>query len=432
MFRQFPNLDARICYSPEPVAGVADKIAGLPDNKEDTIDFLKDDEDEKPEVIDLEDKKPKSKPEDKDKEDDEEDKETEEDEEEDEDELKELEEELEEPDLEKLELVVPNPRREILKKYPQLFKDFPYLEKAYYREQQYTEIFPTLEDAKEAVSKAEVLDQFDKDLSEGNIEKVLLAAKESGGFEKVADNYLEVLSKVDKEAFHHVIGNTAKSIIAQMFREGKRTGNEALESASVILNQFIFGTSDYTPPTKLAKDGDKKNSTEDEKLKSDREEFEKRKFEDARNNLNTRVNNSIRSTIEAHIDPKQSMTDYVRRNASREALESLEKLISQDPRFKVIVNKLWTNAAKKDYDKNSVDMIRSAFLSKAKTLLPSVIKKARNEALKGMGKRTANAESEEETPTTKSDRTPSRSHNKSDKSKIPEGMSSLDFLMADD
>ena len=38
------------------------------------------------------------------------------------------------------------------------------------------------------------------------------------------------------------------------------------------------------------------------------------------------------------------------------------------------------------FDKESTDRIKSAYLSKAKTLLPSVIKKARNDALRGLGR----------------------------------------------
>src|SRR6187399_1594582 len=77
------------------------------------------------------------------------------------DELKEIEEELDGPKEEDLELMTPVRRREILAKYPKLFKDFPYLEKAYYREQQFTEVYPTIQDARAAHEKSQILDRVE-------------------------------------------------------------------------------------------------------------------------------------------------------------------------------------------------------------------------------------------------------------------------------
>ena len=114
----------------------------------DIIDL--DDKDEKKEKSSKADEKEDVKPEDEDDADKTKDKEDEE-----EDELADLEEELDGPDEEKLELTTPVRRKEILTKYPNLFKDFPYLEKAYYREQQFTEIYPTIDDARAASEKGQ-------------------------------------------------------------------------------------------------------------------------------------------------------------------------------------------------------------------------------------------------------------------------------------
>src|SRR6516225_9215499 len=43
----------------------------------------------------------------------------------------------------------------IKEKYPNFFKDFPELKESYFREMRFTELFPTVEDAKEAVSENE-------------------------------------------------------------------------------------------------------------------------------------------------------------------------------------------------------------------------------------------------------------------------------------
>lgn len=352
------------------------------------------------------------------------------------DELEELEAELQGPTEEQLELVTPVRRKEILAKYPSLFKDFPYLEKAYYREQQFTELLPTIDDAKMAVEKSQTLDNFEADLMGGNTEKILKAVREENinSFNKIVDDYLPTLAKVDEKAYFHVLGNVTKHTITAMVQEARKSGNEALQSAALLLNQFVFGSSEFHPPSNLAKEGqvDKGKEKVDERQQA----WVRQQFESTNNDLNTKVNNTLKNTIDANIDPKKSMSDYVRKNASKDALETLETLISKDARFKVLTDKLWKAAFEANFSKQSTDRIRTAFLSKAKTLLPSVIQKARNEALRGTGHR-VKADDDTEQTSNKGPVAPGkpRSQQPSGKIKeakdIPKGMRSIDFLMQD-
>ena len=337
---------------------------------ESMIDFMSADEEE--EVIDIGKDKTLPKEEKEIKVDDE----KEEKEEDEIDELKEIEDELEGPSDDKLELTTPVRRREILQKYPKLFEDFPYLEKAYYREQQFTEIFPTIDDARLASQRVEELSRFEsKILTSGNTEDILKAVKQEdeNSFNKVVDNYMVALFNTDQGAYHHVIGNIAKTTIASMVQEGKEQNNEALISAAAILNQYIFGTGKYTPPTRLARqDG---QSQDRDNVSKERQQFVKERFDVARDDLSSRLGNSLKSTIDQNIDKNKSMTDYVRKNATREAYETLERLIEQDTRFQSLKDRLWTKAFEENFSKSALDRIRSAYVSKAKTLLPTVIKK---------------------------------------------------------
>lgn len=433
--------------------GSETRILPSGDNKEDVIEFLAGDDE--PEVIDLEDKK--KKPPVKEKEDttesDEETPEGEEtsDEDEEDDELSDLEAELEEPSEEQLELVTPVRRREILKKYPELFKDFPYLEKAYYREQQFTEIYATIEDAKQASEKGQILDRFEGDLMSGNSETVLKAVKETNpnAFLKMVDNYLPTLAKVDEKAYFHVLGNVTKHTIISMVNEARRLGvgmdadnkplpGTGLQQAAHLLNQFVFGSSEFQPPQNLSRDAKPEDNTREKQISEREQGFIRQQFETARTDLNTRVNNTLRNTIEANIDPKGSMTDYVKKNASREALDTLEEIINKDTRFRSLVDKLWDKAFESNFTRESVDRIRSAYTSKAKTLLPSVIKKARNEALRGMGRRVKDDDTTEESTRKRGPVPAGRPRSQSQNtgkvksaSDIPKNMSTLEFLSSD-
>jgi hypothetical protein len=353
-----------------------------------------------------------------------------------EDELKEIERELEGPTDEQLELVTPVRRKEILKEFPDLFKKFPYLERAYYRDQQFTELLPTIDDAKAAVEAKQTLDRMEADVMGGNTELILRAVREQNprGFAKIIDEYLPTLARVDEKAYFHVLSNVTKHTIVAMVREGRKSGNEALASAAQIVNQFVFGTSEFQAPTQLSQPESKDDTGKNNELQEREQRFVTQQFQTARTDLNTRINNTLRNTIDANIDPKKSMSDYVRKNASREAMEMLEYVISNDTRFVALKDKLWEVAFRDNFSKTSVERIKSAYLSRAKTLLPTVIKKARIDALKGLGRRVDEEETPNKSPVT-GVRPRSTEGSKGGKitkpSEIPKGMRSIDFLMQD-
>jgi hypothetical protein len=403
------------------------------DKKTETYDLLKDEVKEQ-ETIELpKEKKEEEKPE---EEEEEVPAKREEEEEEEEDELKEIEEELEEPTEDKLELVTPVRRREILAKYPQLFKDFPYLEKAYYREQQFTEVFPTITDAKEAAEKAEVLDKYEVDIMKGNIGVVLNAVKEESddAFSELVDNLLPALQKTDQNAYYHVMGNVIKQTIYSMWQEGNQSNNDVLKNAAQIVNQYVFGSNTFVPPSNLSAKKQPQETEREQELQERERTYITERFESARDDLQTRADNTLKATIEQNVDPKKTMTDYVRKNAVREAHEILVNLIDKDSRFGNILDRLWEKAFERNFDKQSMDSIKSAYFTKAKTLLPSVIKKARLDALRGMGKRVREDEEETSTPANKGPVTPGRPLSKgkiTSAKEIPKGMTSLEFLNQD-
>jgi hypothetical protein len=358
------------------------------------------------------------------------------------DELKEIEEELErkgktdeEEDL--LELTTPVRRKDILAKYPSLFKDFPYLEKAYYREQQFTELLPTIQDAKLAVEKAQILDQTEKLVMSGDISSVLQAAKQEDGeaFNKIADNYLSTLRRVDQGAYFHVLGNVMKDTIITMVREANALGEQGspLKAAANILNQFIFGSQTFSPPVPLARqvNPEEQNRQKEHELQQQNQLFER--FNGVREDLQSKADNVLKATIDGHIDPKGTMTDYVKTHAAKEAFSNLEDLIAKDRHFRSLLDKLWEKAFQSGFDKTDTDRIKAAYLSKAKTLLPSVIQKARREALREKRASNASRDEEEELTPRKGPITPGRSAsptsgNGSSKKGVPAGMSTLDYL----
>jgi hypothetical protein len=290
------------------------------------------------------------------------------------------------------ELATPVRLKQIEKKYPDIFKEFPWMKIAYQRDHQFVEVFPTVEDAKEASERAEIFTKFESALMDGKIDNVFKSLKQSSdeSFARVVDNLLPALMATDKDAYFNVVGNVAKSYIASMVREAKTTGNEDLGQAAVLFHQFLFGRSEFEPPKNYGKPAEeiKERSTREEQILQER-------FQEVSSNLDKTTTNAIRSTIAVNIDPKGQMTDYVKRQAVRDAMEYVESQISSDKATAAQLTRLWNVAREKNFNKASIEDIKRTYLAKAKNYLREGINKARTEALRGTAK--VNRDEPEET-----------------------------------
>jgi hypothetical protein len=312
-------------------------------------------------------------------------------------------EELEKLDLKEtepeLDIAAPPRKKEILKKYPELFKEFPFLEKMLYRDKEYNELFGSFDDARELAEKAEVFQEFEGQLLAGNTEEILKNVRETDtkAFDIIVDDYLPTLMKVDKEAYFHVVGNLNKRLIAEMVKEANTTGNDDLKQAALLVNQFVFGTSTYTPPQNRV---DRREDPEADKVQQERLEFTKERFESARDDLQVRVDNTLKATIAEYIDPKGTMSSYVKKNAVADAIRMLNEHIGGDSGTVKGLDKLWRAAFEAKFSKESLARIQSFYLGKARGGLKKVILAARAEALKDTSPREKKQDNEdvEETP----------------------------------
>lgn len=350
-------------------------------------------------------------------------------------ELIEVDEDEEKLDLSKeddIEIDAPPRKKEILKKYPEIYKDFPFLEKMMYRDREYSQLFGSLDDAKEVAEASETFKAFENQLLEGNTVDILKNVKEtdSKAFDKIVDNYLGSLAKVDKDAYFDVINNVSKHLIMEMVREANESNNEDLKQAALLVNQFLFGSSKFTGPKVRVSD-----KPDDEKSKVDQERLDlvRERFETSRDDLQTKVDNTLRSTINEYIDPKNIMTAYVKKNAVNDALKILQSSLSRDSQLTSNLDRLWRTAADSKFSKDSLDKIKSHYLGRAKASLKSAIMKARTEALKDLPpstRRKDDEEIDEETP-------PRRGHivsgrpSQPKKNEMKKGESVVDFLMRD-
>ncbi len=355
----------------------------------------------------------------------------------DEDELKELEEELKTPTDEDLELKTPVQRRALMKDYPDIFKKHPGLESTIYRERAYTELLPTINDAKEALAAAQVLQRFESDLMEGQTVDMMKAvlAEDPKAFAKLADNYMDNLAQVDERAYHHVLGNITKDIVTAMFKFGKEKEDTDIQDAASTLYQFMFNSTKWEGKKKLSADTvvDDATAKKEAELNERERKIEEGRYKEHTSKLMTSIDNQVKGTIEKTIDPKDQMSSFVKTKAIEEVLNKATKLIEKDGRFQQIVKQLTDKAAKEKFTEESLNRIKSAYFVKYKAILLPIVKAVRNEALKGASARLKKDEEINDTTERANRDKPQSDRNKSgnnqDASKPKPGESSLDFLL---
>lgn len=287
----------------------------------------------------------------------------------------------EEPTEEELQLTAPVPRKAILAKYPNLFKDFPYLDIANQRDKQFTETFATPREAREAREQLESYGNLEQSIMNGSLDQVLKSAKDAdeNTFKRIVDNYLPSLNKVSPEAYMHIATNFSRMLIASVITEGNKRNDEQLKAVGVLLNNFVFGeNSDLRMPERYFRGQPQENE-----VQTERQQFIQERFNSVHEELNSKADNALRSTIDRYIDPKGLMTPYVKNKAIEDALDEVNTTLSNDHRFKSLIDNHWRNAFQNNFSQQTKEAILSAYKTKARTILKDVILKVRNQALKG-------------------------------------------------
>lgn len=337
-------------------------------------------------------------------------------------------------------------RKEILAKYPKIFKDFPALDHIIHREHAFAEVFPTVNDAKSAKEAVVSFNKFQSDLLSGDIKGVLSAVKQTDGkaFNKIVENFLTTLGDVDPSAHTPITQRVTKSILSYIHNSSsealrKNPNNERAEQmklASEIIHEALYDTNEvtaYAGNTTAKKD---EENPEVEAFRKEKASFESSRFQSAFSSVATKMNNLLTNAVTRDIDSKNILPPYVKKTVVKDVMGELDRQLTNDTRFKGIVDKLWMKAKEEGFTPAAMDKIEKALKEKAKTILPAIMRAKKGEAMKGLssGKR-------EETRVKlqpKEDKGEKRAprdkvtNTRRDSSRLPqENESNLDFLMRD-
>lgn len=263
-----------------------------------------------------------------------------------------------------------------------LFKEFPQLRDAYFREAKFTEIYPTLEDATEAKEKSDALDTYNDFIEDGNSGAILkaIADDDPDKLKKFASNFLPALHKINNDLFYDVSIPVINQVIRNLHRSGEKNGDKEGQNqmaAAKILSKFLHGSYDIPDDTKQV---DPELDSERKRLDKERNEFKNQKYQDFESGLQTRTEKLLNKVILDGLDPEKSLSEFTKSKIVEEVISRIGKELNLDKAHMSTIGKLWKAAESSRFSNESADRILSAFLSRAKQLIPEIRNKVKKEA----------------------------------------------------
>jgi len=271
----------------------------------------------------------------------------------------------------------------VKKAAPQLFKKVPGLREALERDKQFSEVFPTIEEAKTAARNTNYLAAMYSDIASGDVEKTgnfLKAIKNTNeeAFEDFSHTLLDSIGKINPQLYGEVLLKPMKRAIMSMYSDAVRTGNKNLAAVAIHAHNYWFDTQDVNAPLEERKPS-KAKTKEQEDWEKEKEQYEGTKAQEFRGGVTEVVNHSMKLSITKELDGIR-LDDYQKRNIIRDIFLGVDEVLASDRRYLGGINSLFDQAKSSKYSSDWKTRIVKAYLQRARQALPAIRNKVLREA----------------------------------------------------
>lgn len=307
-----------------------------------------------------------------------------------EEESEELEEESETKAPDDLSLLQPFDRpsfKQITEVFPDFFKKFPAMRDVYFRESEYSKIFPTIGDAQEADENNQAFTALRDNIFEGDGDQLFAAIRETNEkqLERLSGSLLTTLYKVHPNAFWRAANPLVEDICRNMFLKGEKDSNANLQNAARYLSDFFFGK------TSIAEGKESTTVKDDEtnEVKQEREAFKNEKMSGFRQGVSDDIRVQLIKVIigkdsksgKSRIDPDDALSSFIKTTIIQRISDDIGSQLQADQNHLRGMDSLWTRAIKNGFTEEDKARLITAYLARAKSMVPSLRSKYVSEAL---------------------------------------------------
>ena len=257
----------------------------------------------------------------------------------------------------------------------------------YFREAEYSKIFPTIDDAKEAQENNSAFLNIREDVFNGTGEKFLTAIKTQNpaSLQRFAGRILGTLVKVDQDSFWRAANPLVEDIARSMFKKGMAEGNESLANSAKYLANYFFGDADIAEgkKTTVPREVPESDVSKERKEWEDSKQFEFRGSieKDLRGQLVDLVTGSDPKTGRTKLDPDEVLSPFIRNTIIDRVIADIGATLQADKSHITYMDSLWSRARQNGRTDTDKSRIIAAYLARARSLAPSLRSKYVSEAM---------------------------------------------------
>lgn len=265
--------------------------------------------------------------------------------------------------------------RALKKDYPDIFKKHPQLRVAVAEHRQFRNMFSSIDEAREATEAQQRFHQIrDQLIDKADFGSLLDEINQADGTAAVrmVRKVLPAILERSRDLYFEITEEPISQFIHAAYNRAAREGNQNLKNAALHFWKF-FGKDGAPRPIASGP------SEADQQMEQRIAEHEGKKYQDAMQFVNRDIQSGLTELIERSIDPKNSLKETTKKALVSELVRTIDQEVASDQNHMARVGRLWQNARRSSYASGHTSRIISAYLERAKQLLPKHARKVREE-----------------------------------------------------
>lgn len=257
--------------------------------------------------------------------------------------------------------------KDIKAKYPTIFKEFPSLRTSFFRDKEFSNIFPTIEDAKNAEENSQFYTNFSSDILEGNGDKFVSALEDVGDLGTFGQKFFDNLEKKDPALHFQIVSPYLDQVVKSFYNYGSKHGSEDIKNAAEFLADYLFGDNNYAKSE--SKVSGIRLEPKNPELERERQSYRDRQSSDFQTRSLSDLGNKL--TLEINKGFPEGISEKTKKMIADEVFRTMDMTLGQDKAHMSFMNSLWKKAADEGYTQEASSRIHNAYLERAKKVISS-------------------------------------------------------------